>query len=81
MPMNRAQAMTYLRRHQPKSRWIEQPLTEQSAKASLRQMVGRGADPDALTMRAAAFAAGLNGATLPPHLLCARPSRRTPGGM
>lgn len=79
MPMNRAQAMIYLRRHQPRSRWIEQPLTEQAAQDSLRQAAERGANADALVMHAAALSAGLKGAALPLHVLCGLPPRRTGG--
>jgi hypothetical protein len=79
MPMNRAQAMIYLRRHQPRSRWIEQPLTEQAAQDSLRQAAERGANADALMLRAAALSAGLKGTALPLHVLCGLPPRRTGG--
>lgn len=81
MPMNREQALAYLRKHQPQSRWLPQSLTPATAKARMQQMVGSGADDGFVVMQAAALAAGLNGATLPPHLLCARPIRRAPGGM
>lgn len=46
----------------------------------MQQMIERGADNGAVVAHAAAFAAGLNGATLPLHLLCALPIRRAPRG-
>lgn len=69
MFLNRTQAMAYLKRHQPQSRWIEQPLTPATASAAVRRAAAEGIPAEALTLRAALFSAGLKGATLPPHVM------------
>ena len=80
MSLNRTQAMAYLKRHQPQSRWIEQPLTPETASTAMRRAAAEGITADALTTQAAVFAVGLKGSTLPPHVMGTLLLRRTLGG-
>jgi hypothetical protein len=66
--MNRTQALSYMRKHQPDSPWsLEQP-TKAQVRSHLQGLAARGAPPDVLSMQARMVAQAMqNGKTLPPH--------------